>query len=118
VEFLQEIGPYNGNTSELSSYTSMLTIYTQLPTNQLTLQTVKHRCLYSELYNPATNEANAPEDGEFFDFNVSGSKSDGPIQPACQPCRQAQDATEVDQQINYLTPVQNSKKAGDTHHFE
>jgi hypothetical protein len=66
---------------------------------------------------PQPDEANAPEDGEFFNFNVFGSESDGPVQPTRQPHRQAQGATEVDQQINDLTPVQNLKKAGDTCHF-
>ena len=58
-----------------------------------------------------------------FDLNVSGSESDETVQPARQPRRRAQDATagagatEVDQHINDLTPVQDSKKAADTRHF-
>jgi hypothetical protein len=69
-------------------------------------------------------EANAPEDGETFDFNVSGSKSDEPVQPACQPHRHTQDATvgagstEVDQHINDPTPAQDFRKAAaNTCHF-
>jgi hypothetical protein len=102
---------------QLHKYTRNLT---QLLTNQLTLQTVKHM-LSRTTRQP--DEANAPEDGKLFDLNVSGSESDGPVHPACQPCRRAQDATadagvtEVDQQINNLMPVQDSKKAADTRHF-
>jgi hypothetical protein len=69
-------------------------------------------------------EANAPEDGKTFDFNISSSKSDESVQPACQPYRRTQDATigagstEVDQHINDPTPAQDLRKAAaNTCHF-
>lgn len=64
-----------------------------------------------------TTQPEVPEDGEFFNLNVSGSDSDGP-QPAHHSRRQAQGTTaDADQHINNPTPVQDSKKAADIHHF-
>jgi hypothetical protein len=67
-----------------------------------------------------TQQPEVPEDGEFFNLNVSGSDSDGP-QPARHSRRQAQSTTaDADQHINNPTgptPVQDSKKAADIHHF-
>jgi hypothetical protein len=65
------------------------------------------------------DQANDAADGEFFDFNVSDSDSEGSGvgPPARQPPKRAQDATEMDQPLNDTTPAQDSKKAADIHHF-
>jgi hypothetical protein len=61
-----------------------------------------------------------PEDGEFFDLNVSaGSDDEEAGQPARQP-RRAKNATvtRVEQVINDPTPVPDLKKgAADVHYF-
>jgi hypothetical protein len=60
------------------------------------------------------------EDGESFDFNdVSGeSDPDEPVQPHRRATAGAgATQAEVDQQINDPTPVKDSKKAADIHHF-
>jgi hypothetical protein len=69
------------------------------------------------------DEASAPDDGETFDLNVSGSDSEEGI-PARQPHRHVQDgsgATPAEvpvQQINDPTPTQGSKRAAaDVHYF-
>jgi hypothetical protein len=65
-------------------------------------------------------QPSAPDDGESFDFDVSGgsdSEKDGqPVHQARRP-RNAT-VTEVDQIINDQTPVQDSKKgAADIRYF-
>jgi len=66
---------------------------------------------------PQLDQANDAADGEFFDFHVSDSDSEGVGPPARQPRKRAQDATEIDQPINDTAPAQDSKKAADIHHF-
>jgi hypothetical protein len=65
-------------------------------------------------------QPSAPDDGEFFNLDVSGSDRDS--EEAVQPARQARKratvaAVPVDQIINDPTPVQDSKKAADVRYF-
>jgi hypothetical protein len=65
-------------------------------------------------------QASAPDDGEFFNLDVSGSDRDS--EEAVQPARQAHKratvvAVPVDQMINDPTPVQDSKKAADVRYY-
>jgi hypothetical protein len=62
--------------------------------------------------------ASTPDDGEFFNLEVSGSDRDS--EEAVQPARQARKratVAAVDQLINDPTPVQDSKKAADVRYF-
>lgn len=64
-------------------------------------------------------QPNGPDDGEYFNLNVSDGSDDEEVRPACQP-RKPKNATvtEVDQVINDPTPVQDLKKgAADVHYF-
>jgi hypothetical protein len=70
---------------------------------------------------PATahTQPSAPDDGEYFDLNVSaGSDDEEAGQPARQPHRAKNATVEVDQVINDPTPVQDTKKgAADIRYF-
>jgi hypothetical protein len=69
---------------------------------------------------PTNAQPSNPDDGEFFDLNVSGGSDD---EDAGQPARQPRGprhatVTAVDQVINDPTPVQDLKKgAADVHYF-
>ena len=64
------------------------------------------------------SDPNAPDDGEYFDLNVSAASDDEEVRPARQTRPRNATVTEVDQVINNPTPVQDLKKgAADVHYF-
>ena len=68
---------------------------------------------------PNTVADQQPDDGEYFNLDVSDGSDDEVSRPACQPHKTKNSTvTEVDLVINDPTPVQDLKKcAADVHYF-